>query len=199
MSGRAVSIPLDAQLTNMALSKDVVPEKAIAFINYADITSAIAAVEAKRSDPAWAQYRINYGKDRCANPPKPIPIPGRNKAAIDGFAEAPAAAEAVDPFVAPERTPPAVNGRPRSPPLPGPRPVTLSSFLAPPLPRAGYQQHQRSHSHQIKGTGLLERDLGAIGTGRPSSAQAMADMDDGRIPFRAKHKYRRSTSGVAQE
>ncbi|KAJ3342371.1 hypothetical protein HDU93_002487 [Gonapodya sp. JEL0774] len=50
---------------------NIVPDKSIAFINFTDIANAIKAVETKRADPNYSRYRVNYGKDRCANPPKP--------------------------------------------------------------------------------------------------------------------------------
>ncbi|KXS21668.1 hypothetical protein M427DRAFT_93351 [Gonapodya prolifera JEL478] len=53
---------------------NIIAEKSIAFVNFTDIANAIKAVEAKRADPNYSRYRINYGKDRCANPPKPATI-----------------------------------------------------------------------------------------------------------------------------
>ena len=45
-------------------------ERKAAFVNFTSVTSAIKAVEGIRVHPDYAGYRIAYGKDRCANPPR---------------------------------------------------------------------------------------------------------------------------------
>jgi len=45
---------------------NVILDKAIAFINFTSIQSAVKAVAALRQDPAYSKFKINYGKDRCA-------------------------------------------------------------------------------------------------------------------------------------
>ncbi|KAI9030454.1 hypothetical protein DFJ74DRAFT_602821 [Hyaloraphidium curvatum] len=151
---------------------NTVPEKSIAFVNFADILSAITAVETKRNDPAWSSYRINFGKDRCGNAPRPptnAPAPSRKAGGT--------------PDDARTRTPPATNGS--SSPPPGPRPVLLSAFLtAPP-------KHQRSHSHQIRpAQPPADAENGAAGGGRPSSAQ-------GGEGFSRRHRHRKSQNSNA--
>lgn len=195
----------------------MIPEKSIAFVNFSDITSAIGAVETKRNDPTWSQFRINYGKDRCGNPPKPGPgsgpaigrtiVPGGKGpgAAVNGASQPPAASEGSGNSSTARKSPADLNGT-RSPPPTGPRPVTLSAFLAPPAPRPNYQQHHRSQSHQIRASNSLaysaDREFGAVGSGRPSSAQAMADglvgeVDGLRIPFKPKHRSRKSEASAS--
>ncbi len=46
---------------------NMIPEKKIAFVSFTDITSAIKAVEHMRQK---GNKRVNFGKDRCANPPR---------------------------------------------------------------------------------------------------------------------------------
>ncbi|KAI8894466.1 hypothetical protein BC833DRAFT_530588 [Globomyces pollinis-pini] len=47
------------------------PEKRIAFVSFTDITYAIKAVEEIIENPFYAQFRINFGKDRCGNAIRP--------------------------------------------------------------------------------------------------------------------------------
>jgi len=44
---------------------DMLPQKKIAFVHFASITSAITCKEALQADPQWASFKLNYGKDRC--------------------------------------------------------------------------------------------------------------------------------------
>lgn len=50
---------------------NIVPERNIAFVNYTDISFAIKAVEAMKNHRDYVRFKINYGKDRCGNPPRP--------------------------------------------------------------------------------------------------------------------------------
>ena len=45
-------------------------ERRAAFVNFTSVTAAIKAVEGIRLRDDYASYRIAYGKDRCANPPR---------------------------------------------------------------------------------------------------------------------------------
>ncbi|RKO95134.1 hypothetical protein CAUPRSCDRAFT_2802, partial [Caulochytrium protostelioides] len=47
---------------------NLVPEKNIAFVNFTDILASTRAIEVIKTFPFYAPYKINYGKDRCANP-----------------------------------------------------------------------------------------------------------------------------------
>ncbi|KAG7091337.1 hypothetical protein E1B28_010380 [Marasmius oreades] len=51
-------------------------EKNCAFVNFTNISNAIKAIEAVKSKPEYANLRISYGKDRCANPPRSGPQGG---------------------------------------------------------------------------------------------------------------------------
>ncbi|KAI8804747.1 hypothetical protein BJ742DRAFT_775851 [Cladochytrium replicatum] len=50
---------------------NIIPEKNIAFVNFTEIQFAMRAVEAMKMNPEYAAYKVNYGKDRCGNPPRP--------------------------------------------------------------------------------------------------------------------------------
>ncbi|OLL25069.1 Negative regulator of differentiation 1 [Neolecta irregularis DAH-3] len=45
-------------------------EKNCAFVNFTNITSAIKAIEAVKEKDEFKKLRVNYGKDRCGNPPR---------------------------------------------------------------------------------------------------------------------------------
>jgi RNA recognition motif-containing protein len=45
-------------------------EKNCAFVNFTSIASAIRAIDGIRTKEEYKKFRINYGKDRCGNPPR---------------------------------------------------------------------------------------------------------------------------------
>jgi RNA recognition motif-containing protein len=45
-------------------------EKNCAFVNFTSIAGAVRAIDGIRSKEEYKKFRINYGKDRCGNPPR---------------------------------------------------------------------------------------------------------------------------------
>ena len=45
-------------------------EKSCAFVNFTNIANAIKAIEAIRNREEYKKFKINFGKDRCGNPPR---------------------------------------------------------------------------------------------------------------------------------
>lgn len=45
-------------------------EKKCAFVNFTSIAAAVRAIEGIRFREEYKEFRINYGKDRCGNPPR---------------------------------------------------------------------------------------------------------------------------------
>lgn len=45
-------------------------EKSCAFVNFTNIANAIKAIEAMRGREEYKRFKINFGKDRCGNPPR---------------------------------------------------------------------------------------------------------------------------------
>ncbi|EAA28114.1 hypothetical protein GE21DRAFT_4086 [Neurospora crassa] len=45
-------------------------EKSCAFVNFTNIANAIKAIEAVRSKEEYRKFKVNFGKDRCGNPPR---------------------------------------------------------------------------------------------------------------------------------
>ncbi|CAN6613510.1 hypothetical protein TRVA0_005S02718 [Trichomonascus vanleenenianus] len=48
------------------------PEKSCAFVNFTNITNAIKAIEGIKQKDEYRQFKINFGKDRCGNPPRQL-------------------------------------------------------------------------------------------------------------------------------
>ncbi|KAG7532258.1 hypothetical protein FFLO_03653 [Filobasidium floriforme] len=46
------------------------PPKKAAFVNFCTVSNATKAIERIRANPEYNNFKISYGKDRCANPPK---------------------------------------------------------------------------------------------------------------------------------
>ncbi|KZS88208.1 hypothetical protein SISNIDRAFT_460086 [Sistotremastrum niveocremeum HHB9708] len=59
-------------------------EKNCAFVNFTNIANAIKAIEAVKNHPDYTSLRISYGKDRCANPPRPGGTGRRNTTSTGG-------------------------------------------------------------------------------------------------------------------
>jgi len=47
-------------------------EKSCAFVNFTNIANAIKAIEAVRSKEEYKKFKVNFGKDRCGNPPRQL-------------------------------------------------------------------------------------------------------------------------------
>ncbi|KOS18831.1 Negative regulator of differentiation 1 [Escovopsis weberi] len=47
-------------------------EKSCAFVNFTNIANAIKAIEAIRGKDEYKKFKVNFGKDRCGNPPRQI-------------------------------------------------------------------------------------------------------------------------------
>lgn len=45
-------------------------EKSCAFVNFTNIANAIKAIEAIRGKDEYQRFKVNFGKDRCGNPPR---------------------------------------------------------------------------------------------------------------------------------
>jgi len=49
---------------------NILKEKSCGFVNFTSITSAMKAIENIKLKEEYKKFRINYGKDRCGNPPR---------------------------------------------------------------------------------------------------------------------------------
>lgn len=53
-------------------------EKSCAFVNFTNIANAIKAIEAVRGKEEYKRFKVNFGKDRCGNPPRQLQHQGQN-------------------------------------------------------------------------------------------------------------------------
>ncbi|KAI8141358.1 hypothetical protein BJV82DRAFT_670641 [Fennellomyces sp. T-0311] len=68
-------------------------EKNCAFVNFTSIAAAVRAIEGIRSKEEYKKFRINYGKDRCGNPPR---MHNRQPRVLDPAMLTPSSAAATD-------------------------------------------------------------------------------------------------------
>lgn len=54
-------------------------EKSCAFVNFTNIANAIKAIEGMRNREDYRRFKINFGKDRCGNPPRQTGNNGSNQ------------------------------------------------------------------------------------------------------------------------
>ncbi|KAJ5585435.1 uncharacterized protein N7459_005235 [Penicillium hispanicum] len=65
-------------------------EKSCAFVNFTNIANAIKAIEGMRNRKEYRRFKINFGKDRCGNPPRQAgshgqtPQQNRNGSSMEG-------------------------------------------------------------------------------------------------------------------
>ncbi|KAL1991204.1 hypothetical protein VTN49DRAFT_5708 [Thermomyces lanuginosus] len=60
-------------------------EKNCAFVNFTNIANAIKAIEGMRNREEYKRFKINFGKDRCGNPPRQLLNNQHNRGAgLDG-------------------------------------------------------------------------------------------------------------------
>ncbi|RJE22554.1 hypothetical protein PHISCL_05100 [Aspergillus sclerotialis] len=60
-------------------------EKSCAFVNFTNIANAIKAIEGVRNREEYRRFKINFGKDRCGNPPRQANNQqGRNGSGFEG-------------------------------------------------------------------------------------------------------------------
>ncbi|WEW57790.1 hypothetical protein PRK78_003257 [Emydomyces testavorans] len=59
-------------------------EKSCAFVNFTNIANAIKAIEGMRGREEYKRFKINFGKDRCGNPPRQLNNGQPARAGMDG-------------------------------------------------------------------------------------------------------------------
>ena len=65
-------------------------EKSCAFVNFTNIANAIKAIEAVRSKEEYKRFKVNFGKDRCGNPPRQSSNPtGQQQRMLEGATSSP--------------------------------------------------------------------------------------------------------------
>lgn len=52
------------------------PEKSCAFVNFTNLANAIKAIDGIKEKEEYQKFKVNFGKDRCANPSRQLQQPG---------------------------------------------------------------------------------------------------------------------------
>ncbi|KPI40188.1 Negative regulator of differentiation 1 [Cyphellophora attinorum] len=148
-------------------------EKSCAFVNFTNIANAIKAIEGMRGREEYKRFKINFGKDRCGNPPRQninnVNAQPRMQAGLDMSS-----------------SPPPMNGFENGLSQTGSSPTRPT---IPTAPRA-FQQPHRQQSQPAPATNLLNG-----GQSNPltmylhqmsqQQAQAEQDMQDDSLTFAA--------------
>jgi RNA recognition motif-containing protein len=148
-------------------------EKSCAFVNFTNIANAIKAIEGMRGREEYKRFKINFGKDRCGNPPR------QN---INNVNSQPR----MQPGLDMSSSPPPMNGFENGLSQTGSSPTRPT---IPTAPRA-FQQPHRQQSQPAPATNLLNG-----GQSNPltmylhqmsqQQAQAEQDMQDDSLTFAA--------------
>lgn len=86
-------------------------EKSCAFVNFTNIANAIKAIEGMQGRPEYARFKINFGKDRCGNPPRQVGG-GQPRAGVeDEFSPAIQVNEGASPLNEASSTPVSTNSQ----------------------------------------------------------------------------------------
>lgn len=64
-------------------------EKSCAFVNFTNIANAIKAIEAVRGKDDYRKFKVNFGKDRCGNPPRQLQHQGSSPRGDGGSSTSP--------------------------------------------------------------------------------------------------------------
>lgn len=120
-------------------------EKSCAFVNFTNIANAIKAIEAVRSKEEYRKFKVNFGKDRCGNPPRQLQ---QQQAQSPRSENAPSGVPSPPPQIQQQHS----GGSPGSGNS-SPAPMTLFSQNSNPLTLYLSQvsqqaQHQHQHQHQ---------------------------------------------------
>jgi RNA recognition motif-containing protein len=105
-------------------------EKSCAFVNFTNIANAIKAIEGMRGREEYKRFKINFGKDRCGNPPRQnLNHANGNHGRMQGFdlAASPAAMNGFDAGISQTSSSPTRPAIPTGPkafqPVHNPRPM----------------------------------------------------------------------------
>lgn len=106
-------------------SINVVPAKNIAFVSFCNLLDAVKALAGLREAPEYAQCKLAYGKDRCAQSlrplyPLPMPFPPSNASLPSSYASLPSSFPSSPYFLSSSSSPPPPSSHHYYPPIPAP-------------------------------------------------------------------------------
>lgn len=110
-------------------------EKSCAFVNFTNIANAIKAIEGVRGREEYRRFKINFGKDRCGNPPRQMAGRDHHKqhaALSNGVHDSLASPQAYGGLRPPSSRANSVNSPTRGEPSPAPGSNGAGSNHSPP-------------------------------------------------------------------
>ncbi|EXJ93052.1 hypothetical protein A1O3_01608 [Capronia epimyces CBS 606.96] len=152
-------------------------EKSCAFVNFTNIANAIKAIEAVRQKEEYKRFKINFGKDRCGNPPRLNNVNG-NHSRLPGTLDA-------------TGSPATMNGFDNPVSQPGASPTRANVPLGPKASLSG-QSHNIPRQHQPVIAAPTPSAILNAGNNNPltmylthvsQQAQAEQDMREDGLPF----------------
>ncbi|KAK1828483.1 hypothetical protein QBC39DRAFT_393175 [Podospora conica] len=117
-------------------------EKSCAFVNFTNIANAIKAIEAVRGKDEYKKFKVNFGKDRCGNPPRQMQQQQQQQQSPSPRGEVPSP----PPQISPTGHSPVNGGAPTAPALFNTASNPLTLYLSHVSHQAVQQQHQQ---HQV--------------------------------------------------
>lgn len=115
-------------------------EKSCAFVNFTNIANAIKAIEAIRGRDEYKKFKVNFGKDRCGNPPRQTQQQGQSPRP-EGVASPPPGGSQNS------GSPPNGSTPQQSATLFNAQSNPLTMYLNQLSQQAHQQQHQQQHQH----------------------------------------------------
>lgn len=115
-------------------------EKSCAFVNFTNIANAIKAIEAVRGKDEYKKFKVNFGKDRCGNPPRQMQQQQQQSPSPRGEVPSP------PPQISPAGHSPTNGGTPTAPALFNTASNPLTLYLSHVSHQAVQHQHQQ---HQV--------------------------------------------------
>jgi len=132
-------------------------EKSCAFVNFTNIANAIKAIEAIRGKDDYRRFKVNFGKDRCGNPPRQV-SQSQQSPRTDGVNSPPPNSGGLQPSQAGSSptgsaAPGSINGN-AQPFQPAPTPSTIlnagsNNPLTMYLNQVSQQQHAQAQQQQL--------------------------------------------------
>ncbi|SPO01054.1 related to RNA binding protein Nrd1 [Cephalotrichum gorgonifer] len=143
-------------------------EKSCAFVNFTNIANAIKAIEAVRGKDEYRKFKVNFGKDRCGNPPRQLQQQQQQSPHNDGGPSPPNAGSQNGSSPTDSTTP--------QPTLfhSGSNPLTMYLTHI-----ASQAQHQQSQQHHV----LAAQQAALFGTAQSSPNEVSIDVpQQGGVP-----------------
>ncbi|EEY22593.1 RNA recognition motif containing protein [Verticillium alfalfae VaMs.102] len=138
-------------------------EKSCAFVNFTNIANAIKAIEAVRSKEEYRKFKVNFGKDRCGNPPRQLQQQQAQSPRSEGI---PAGVPSPPPVGSQNGNSPTNSGSPPPQLFNGANPLTM--YLSQVSHQAQHQQHQQHNQ-------LVAQQAALFGTAQSSPNDVTLD------------------------